>query len=315
MPQTRSGLPLPVQAHRSGSAPGETRKTLLAVAHHLEIGVGKRKRAIRAPAKRQRHHLAGLASPGIGFNNVELIQLKIVVFAPMPSASVRIAIAAYPGVLAIIAGCTVCPARTRSSGTPPVHGRTMLSVPKVPPKAYGMQGPCACRLNDISYSCDCIRRRSDGFGKKGESKICAVHRVVSAAHAWVRVGAAPMLHCMLLPPSAAVADAARADDLPAVHKLIKEHADVNAPAKDGSSALLWAAFHSDAEMTKALLAAGAWVDAPNHYGVTPLLQASRNGDVEVMRALLDAGADPTRWHRRGRDAADGCVAHRPRGRR
>src|SRR5580692_59721 len=94
--------------------------------------------------------------------------------------------------------------------------------------------------------------------------------------------------------TAVVADAAKANDLPAVRKLIKEHADVNAAANDGSSALLWAAFRSDAEMTKALLAAGATVDAANHYGVTPLLQASRNGDVEVMKALLDAGAEPTR---------------------
>jgi len=97
----------------------------------------------------------------------------------------------------------------------------------------------------------------------------------------------------------AVADAAKAEDLPAVRKLIKEHADVNAAANDGSSALLWAAYHSNAEMTKALLAAGAAVDAANHYGVTPLLQASRNGDIEVMRALLDAGAQPTRWHAEG----------------
>jgi uncharacterized protein len=97
----------------------------------------------------------------------------------------------------------------------------------------------------------------------------------------------------------AVADAARTDDLAEVRTLIKDHADVNGPANDGSTALLWAAFHSDAEMTKALLAAGAWVDAPNHYGVTPLLQASRNGDVEVMKALLDAGANPTRWHPEG----------------
>jgi uncharacterized protein len=97
----------------------------------------------------------------------------------------------------------------------------------------------------------------------------------------------------------AVADAARADDLGAVHKLIKEHADVNLAANDGSSALLWAAYHSNVEMTKALLAAGAVVDAANHYGVTPLLQASRNGDVETIRALLDAGAQPTRWHAEG----------------
>ena len=98
---------------------------------------------------------------------------------------------------------------------------------------------------------------------------------------------------------AAVADAARTDDLVAVRKLIKEHADVNAAANDGSTALLWAAYHSDAEVAKALLAAGAAVDAANHYGVTPLLQASRNGDVEVIRALLDAGANPTRWHPEG----------------
>jgi ankyrin repeat protein len=97
----------------------------------------------------------------------------------------------------------------------------------------------------------------------------------------------------------AVADAAKADDLSAIRQLIKDHGDVNATANDGSSALLWAAFHLDAEMTKALLAAGAAVDAANHYGVTPLLQASRNGDVEVMRALLDAGAQPTRWHPEG----------------
>jgi ankyrin repeat protein len=96
-----------------------------------------------------------------------------------------------------------------------------------------------------------------------------------------------------------VSDAARTDDLPAIQKLIKERTDVNVPAGDGSSALLWAAYHSNLDMTKALLTAGAVVDAPNHYGVTPLLQASRNGDVEVMRALLDAGAQPTRWHAEG----------------
>ncbi|HWF09537.1 MAG TPA: ankyrin repeat domain-containing protein [Bryobacteraceae bacterium] len=106
----------------------------------------------------------------------------------------------------------------------------------------------------------------------------------------------PSLHASNV---AALADAARADDLATVKKLIKEHADVNAMANDGSSALLWAAYHSDAEMTKALLMAGAEVDAPNHYGVTPLLQASRGGDVTVMKALLDAGAQPTRWHAEG----------------
>jgi hypothetical protein len=38
----------------------------------------------------------------MGFNKVELIQLKIVVFAPIPKASVRMAMKAYPGAFAII---------------------------------------------------------------------------------------------------------------------------------------------------------------------------------------------------------------------
>jgi uncharacterized protein len=134
-------------------------------------------------------------------------------------------------------------------------------------------------------------------------------RKATAKHVWREWWCLPLLlGFVLMRPNvllhattniAAVTDAARADDLSTVRKLIKEHGDVNVVANDGSSALLWAAYHSNIEMTKALLAAGAAVDAANHYGVTPLLQASRNGDVEVMRALLDAGAEPTRWHAEG----------------
>jgi len=133
-------------------------------------------------------------------------------------------------------------------------------------------------------------------------------RTATAKHVWrkwlflpVVLGVAFLLPGVLLhaASTAAVADAARADDLPAVRKLIKERADVNIPANDGATALLWAAYHSNLEMTKALLAANAAVDVPNHYGVTPLLQASRIGDTPVIQALLDAGADPTRWHSEG----------------
>ena len=101
------------------------------------------------------------------------------------------------------------------------------------------------------------------------------------------------------PNVSALVDAARADNIATVRKLIADRAEVNAVAADGSPALLWAAYHSNLEMTKALLAAGGAVDVANRYGVTPLLQASRNGDVEVIRALLDAGAQPTRWHAEG----------------
>ena len=63
--------------------------------------------------------------------------------------------------------------------------------------------------------------------------------------------------------TAAVADAAKADDLPAVRKLIKEHADVNTPANDGSTALLWAAYHSNVGMTK-----GCWPRGPQSMPLT-----------------------------------------------
>jgi len=85
--------------------------------------------------------------------------------------------------------------------------------------------------------------------------------------AFVSAGPTALLQAASSPT--AMADAARADDLPAVRKLIKEHADVNALANDGSSALLWAAYHSDTEMTKALLAARAVADARTITALPP----------------------------------------------
>ena len=90
---------------------------------------------------------------------------------------------------------------------------------------------------------------------------------------------------------------------------------MNEHARDGSTAILWAAYHSNLEMARALIAAGAAVNTPNHYGITPLLQASRSGDAPLVAALLKAGADPAATPSRRRDAAHGRVAHRARRRR
>jgi ankyrin repeat protein len=90
--------------------------------------------------------------------------------------------------------------------------------------------------------------------------------------------------------------AARDGDLETVRSLIASHADVNAPARDGSSALLWAVYNANLEMTRALIAAGAAVDTPNRFGVTPLLQASRTGDATAIAALLKAGARVSHAH-------------------
>jgi ankyrin repeat protein len=78
--------------------------------------------------------------------------------------------------------------------------------------------------------------------------------------------------------------------------LIARRANVNEHARDGSTAILWAAYHSNLEMARALIAAGAAVNTPNHYGISPLLQASRSGDAPLVAALLKAGADHAARH-------------------
>jgi ankyrin repeat protein len=100
-------------------------------------------------------------------------------------------------------------------------------------------------------------------------------------------------------PTVSVVDAARSGDVAQVRQLIKSGADVNAPAADGSTALLFAAYDSDAELIKTLLAAGANPNAANHFGVTPLLQSSRYGDEASIEALLKGGADIQKAQREG----------------
>ena len=100
-------------------------------------------------------------------------------------------------------------------------------------------------------------------------------------------------------PPSSVVDAARVGDVAQVRQLIKSGADVNAPATDGSTALLFAAYDSDAEMLKALLGAGANPNVANNFGVTPLLQSSRYGDASAIEALLKGGADVEKAQRDG----------------
>jgi ankyrin repeat protein len=88
--------------------------------------------------------------------------------------------------------------------------------------------------------------------------------------------------------------AARDGDFEAVRTLLAKRVDVNEPARDGSTALLWAVYHSDVRMARALIGAGANFAKPNRYGITPLLQASRNGDTPMIAELMKVGADVRR---------------------
>lgn len=92
--------------------------------------------------------------------------------------------------------------------------------------------------------------------------------------------------------SAKVADAAQNRDTAAIETLLKQHAPVNAPQPDGTTALQWAAHWNDVEAVNLLLRAGADAKAANRYGATPLTEAAILGNPVIVEALLKAGADP-----------------------
>lgn len=89
-----------------------------------------------------------------------------------------------------------------------------------------------------------------------------------------------------------VAQAVQNRDRAGVTALLKQHADVNVPMADGTTALLWAVHWNDLETATLLLRAGAKVDAANRYGATPLWLASTGGNAQMVDTLSKAGADP-----------------------
>ncbi len=91
---------------------------------------------------------------------------------------------------------------------------------------------------------------------------------------------------------ATLIDAARTADAAALRTLIRQGADVNAAAPDGTTALHWASYRDNVDIADLLIRAGAKVDATNDLGATPLWTASMNGSSAMVRRLLQAGAHP-----------------------
>jgi len=89
-----------------------------------------------------------------------------------------------------------------------------------------------------------------------------------------------------------VADAAMRQNREAVRTLLQKKADVNAPQRDGTTALHWSVRLDDVDTADLLIRAGARVSVANREGVTPLQLAAMNGSAVMVDKLLKAGADP-----------------------
>jgi uncharacterized protein len=114
----------------------------------------------------------------------------------------------------------------------------------------------------------------------------------STCHVFIALAAASLAIPMSAAAQVPLITAVKAVDRTAVAALLKERADVNARAADGTTALYWAAAKNDLAIGTALIRAGADVKAASRYGITPLQAACVNGNAEFIELLLKAGADP-----------------------
>jgi uncharacterized protein len=94
------------------------------------------------------------------------------------------------------------------------------------------------------------------------------------------------------PADSRLAEAAMQGDKATMQSLLAAKTDVNSAQGDGMTALHWAAYRNDAEMTRMLLQAGASIKTTTRLGdFTPLLLAAKTGSAAVVELLLKAGAD------------------------
>jgi uncharacterized protein len=89
-----------------------------------------------------------------------------------------------------------------------------------------------------------------------------------------------------------VVDAVKNQDKDALHRLLREHINVNMSANDGTTALHWAAHWDDLDTADLLIRSGANVNATTDLDVTPLYVACERGSARMVAKLLAAKANP-----------------------
>ncbi|MEN9868498.1 MAG: hypothetical protein RL748_4088 [Pseudomonadota bacterium] len=90
-------------------------------------------------------------------------------------------------------------------------------------------------------------------------------------------------------------------NMEAVKTLLDKGAKVN---RSGWTALHYGAASGNTAILKLLLAHQAQVDAPAPNGTTALMMAARGGHIYSVKLLLDAGADPLLKNQQGYDAIE-----------
>ncbi|MEX0324064.1 MAG: ankyrin repeat domain-containing protein [Puniceicoccaceae bacterium] len=93
-------------------------------------------------------------------------------------------------------------------------------------------------------------------------------------------------------PDRTLADLVEKAEFEKAIQLIESGHDVNASQPDGTTPLIWAAYHANSSLVELLLKNGADPVAKNRYNISGLAVACGNGDAMSASLLLDAGADP-----------------------
>jgi ankyrin repeat protein len=114
------------------------------------------------------------------------------------------------------------------------------------------------------------------------------------SRAAIAAGTLAALATMSARASPTLLDALEAGDRVTATKLLDGGADAKARGLDGTTTVMWAAYHGDVELLERLIAAGVDVNATNNYGAHALSEAAVRGDTPLIDALLEAGADANR---------------------
>ena len=102
-------------------------------------------------------------------------------------------------------------------------------------------------------------------------------------------------------------DAAEANDLALINKLLKQGAELecrNPYGVAGDTPLAVACARRSYEAAEALCAHGAELDARDYFQYTPLMLAACNGQTKICERLLALGADPSLKNKDGKTALD-----------